>query len=363
MSTPAVELRDIRVTYAGRQTLFVPHLEVRLGETLGVIGPNGSGKSTLLRVMALLQRPARGEVLFMGRRVDLAGDLVPYRRRLAIVFQDPLLLNASVRDNAAIGLKFRGLPRQAIAAKVDLWLERLGVAHLAARRARTLSGGEAQRVSLARALVLDPELLLLDEPFSALDAPSRIGLIEDLGRILAETPVTTVFVTHDRGEALALSDRLAVMIGGEIRQLGAPHQVFATPCDEEVAAFVGVENIIPGRVEAQQGGLAFIRIDGSSIQAVCNWPVGQQVLVLMRPEDVTLTPADGPLRQTSARNVLRGRVSRVVPLGALVRVVVDCGFPVVVTITQQSQQELALNPGAEVHASFKATAIHVIRRD
>ncbi len=363
MSAAVIEVRDVRVFHQGRQTLAVPQLAVQAGETLGIIGPNGAGKSTLLRVLALLQRPQAGEVYFKGTRVNWQGDLLGYRRRLAVVFQDPLLLNASVFDNVAVGLRFRGAPRREVEAKVQYWLERLGVGHLRSRIARTLSGGEAQRVSLARALVLAPEVLLLDEPFAALDAPSRLALNEDVGRILAETQVTTVLVTHDRGEALALSDRLAVMIGGEIRQLDVPNRVFATPCDEEVAAFVGVENILPGRVEAQAGGLATIDIGSATIQAVCNWSVGQAVLALLRPEDVTLTPTDGPLRASSARNLLRGTVSRVTALGPLARIVVDCGFPLIVTITHQSLLELGLAPGVGVHASFKATAVHTIRHD
>ncbi|MHB1007322.1 MAG: ABC transporter ATP-binding protein [Chloroflexota bacterium] len=363
MTDPAIAVRDVLVTREGRATLSVANLEVLKGETLGIIGPNGAGKSTLLRVLALLQRPERGEVDFAGERVNLYANLLPYRRRLAIVFQDPLLMNSSVYSNVAVGLGFRGVPGREAEARVGHWLERLGVARLHDRAARTLSGGEAQRVSLARALVLEPEVLLLDEPFSALDAPTRTSLIDDLGRILAESPVTTVYVTHDRGEAIALSDRLAVMVAGEVRQLDAPQRVFAAPVDEEVAAFVGVETIIPGRVKAQQAGLALVDVDGALLQAVCDYPVGQSVLVLLRPEDVTLAVADGAGRPTSARNSLRGTVSRVTSFGALARVVVDCGFPVVVSITHQSYLDLNLAPGTAVQASFKATAVHVIRHD
>ena len=363
MDAHAVELRDVRVAYGPRVALAVPELAVRRGETLAVIGPNGCGKSTLLRVMALLQRPQAGEVYFGGEKVNPAGNLIAYRRRLAIVFQEALLLDTSVHENAAMGLRFRGLSGEEARKRVDFWLGRLGVGGLGRRRARTLSGGEAQRVSLARALVLDPELLLLDEPFSSLDAPSRAALIDDLGQILAETSVTTVLVTHDRGEAIALADRLAVLIDGRVRQLDTPDVVFSAPADEEVAAFVGVETIIPGRVEAQQGGLATISIAAGVVEAVCDFAVGQAVLVLLRPEDITLLPANGVPKRTSARNLLRGTVSRVVSFGPLARVVVDCGFPLVALITHQSRLDLGFAPGLEVTASFKASAIHVIRRD
>lgn len=363
MSELAVELRDAVVEYEGRQTLSVPHLAVRAGETLGVIGPNGAGKSTLLRVLALLQRPTRGDVYFAGERVNLGGNLLAYRRRLAVVLQDPLLLNASVEHNVALGLGFRGMARSAARERISRWLERLGVGHLRLRGARTLSGGEAQRVSLARAFVLEPELLLLDEPFAALDAPTRASLIDDIGRILAETSVTTVLVTHDRGEALALSERLAVMVDGAIRQLDSARRVFAAPRDEEVAAFVGVETIIPGRIESQQGGLALISIDGGTIQAVCDWPPGQRVSILLRPEDVTLSPAGGVSPPSSARNTLPGKVVRVTSYGPLARVVVDCGFPLVASITHQSYLDLGLAPDMPVLATFKATAIHIIRNE
>ena len=152
--------------------------------------------------------------------------------------QDPLLFDASVFDNVASGLRFRGIAKEAIRRKVPLWLERLGVGHLAKRRAGQLSGGEAQRVSLARALVLEPQLLLLDEPFSALDPPTRSRLLDDLGALLKETATTTVFVTHDLPEAAQLAGRMAVIIGNRLRQVGSPEVVFASPVDEEVAGFV-----------------------------------------------------------------------------------------------------------------------------
>lgn len=359
-----MEVRGIRVRMGKRTTLDVPRLEVLPGETLGVIGPNGSGKSTLLRVLGLLQRPSEGEVYFGGQQINLRGDLVPYRRRIAVVFQEALLLNTSVRDNAALGLKLRGITGREAYKRVAPWLERFGIGGLADRKARTLSGGEAQRVSLVRALALDPEVLLLDEPFSALDAPTRISLIEDLRPILAERKLTTVFVTHDRGEALALSDRLAVLIDGQLRQVGDPNEVFNAPAATDVAAFVGAENIIPGRVTEQRGGLVTVAVGGDHVEAVADWPVGQDVHVLLRPEDITLSLWEDRPRATSARNKVRGVVTRAIPLGALTRVFVYCGgFTLIVLITQQSYLELGLRPDVEVCASFKATAVHVIKRD
>lgn len=362
--TPAiVELRDVRVRLGDSTVLDVASLAVQPGEVLGIIGPNGSGKSTLLRVLALLQHPSEGQVIFAGQPVNHRSNLLSLRRRLTIVFQEALLLNTSVFDNVATGLRFRGAPRDAVSEKVRTWLRWLNIEHLQDRPARQLSGGEAQRVSLARALALDPELLLLDEPFAALDAPTRLSLIEDLERILAETKITTVFVTHDRTEAMTLSQRLAVLIDGQILQLDAPETVFTSPCDERVASFVGVETILPGRVVEEQDGLAFVDVGPSVVQVVGRCRPGQKVLVCLRPENITLAPANGTQRPSSARNALPGHVVKTTPLGPMLRIVVDCGVPLVAVITKQSYQELSLEPGAHIVASFKATAAHLIAKE
>jgi tungstate transport system ATP-binding protein len=234
---PLVELRDLLVKRGEHPALQLDHLAIQNGEVLAVVGPNGAGKSTLLLTLARLLKPERGEIQFNGQPASVESDTL-YRRRIALVMQDPLLFDTSVFDNVASGLKFRGISRDEIRQKVPLWLERLGVGHLAKRRAGQLSGGEAQRVSLARALVLEPQLLLLDEPFSALDPPTRSRLLDDLGALLKETGTTTIFVTHDLPEAAQLAGRMAVIIGNRLRQVGDPQRVFAAPADEDVAGFV-----------------------------------------------------------------------------------------------------------------------------
>ncbi|MGQ9585269.1 MAG: ABC transporter ATP-binding protein [Anaerolineae bacterium] len=360
MSEVILSLRGVRVQYGAKLILDVPSLDVRAREILAIIGPNGAGKSTLLHVAAGLLAPQEGTLSFRGQRVD-AGQLA-YRRHVALVLQEPVLLDLSVLANVTLCLRFRRLSKREAQERALAWLERLGVAHLARQPARTLSGGEAQRVSLARALALNPQLLLLDEPFSSLDAPTRAELLEDLGYLLRGIGVATVFVTHDQNEALQLGDRLAVLLGGRIRQLGVPGQVFAAPADEEVAAFVGVETILPGRIAAFVDGLSLVEIGLQHLEVVAEGEIGDEVWVCLRPEDVTLTPAEAPPGASSARNRFRGRVVRVVPQGRLYTVSVDCGFRLTAAITPRSVRELELAEGREVVAAFKATAAHVIRR-
>ena len=338
--TPLVALRDVRLRYPPDFTLEVAALDVRPAEVLGVIGPNGSGKSTLLRVLGLLERPETGTVLVNGRAVD-ARDGLAERRRMAMVLQDPLLADTTAAANVALGLGFRGIRGAAAQARVRRWLERFGVAALAERPARTLSGGEAQRVALARSLVLEPEVLLLDEPFASLDQPSRTALITDLAGVLRQDRVATVLVTHDRGEAQALADRVAVLIGGRVRQLDDTAAVFQAPASED-------------------GGVTRVEIGGRTLEVAAAGEPGARVRLAIRPEDVTLAlpPAQGGA--SSARNVLPGVITRVTVTDAGVRVVVDCGFPLVAIVTRRSLGELGLVEGMLIAAVFKASAPHVL---
>ncbi|MBI1884816.1 MAG: ABC transporter ATP-binding protein [Chloroflexi bacterium] len=360
MSEVKLAAVDVRLVRGSRSVLDVPRLDVHRGEVLAVVGPNGAGKSSLLNVLALLEKPSQGRVVFDGEPV--AGDPLSYRRRMAVVFQEPLLLDTTVEANVRSGLALRGVPRDEQERRMEHWLRRFGIQHLRRRSAYLISGGEAQRTSLARALVLEPEVLLLDEPFGGLDAPARQSLLDDLEAALRETGTTTVFVTHDRGEALRLGRRVAVMMDGRIRQVCPTEEVFASPVDEEVAAFVGVETIVPGLMRTQEGGLAVIEVTGRSIEAVADSSVRGEVLVCLRPEDVVLAPGSDSASPTSARNRLRAKVRRIVPVGPQVRVELDCGFHLVALITKQSLEDLSLRPGDEVVASFKATAVHVIPR-
>ena len=232
-----IQIRDLLIERNGRDALRVDLLNIQRGETLTVVGPNGAGKSTLLLALAHLLTPSRGEIIYDGKSLQELEDL-EYRRKISFVFQSPLLMDMTVEQNVALGLKFRGTPKEETQERVTKWMKQLGVESLAKRRAGQFSGGEAQRVSLARAFVLEPELLLLDEPFSALDPPTRAKLIDDLAVLLAAHQRTAVFVTHNLSEATKFSHRMAVIIEGVLRQVGTARQIKSKPADETVAAFL-----------------------------------------------------------------------------------------------------------------------------
>jgi molybdopterin-binding protein len=359
MATPVLSLAALHQQYSHNWSLTIPALDIHAGEVLAVIGPNGSGKSSLLRILGLLEAPFEGEVRVHGRSVD-AAHVVSERRRMAAVFQEPWLADMTVADNVALGLGFRGVPRDAATARVDRWLERFGITALRERSARWLSGGEAQRVALARALVVEPEVLLLDEPFSSLDSPTRAALVPELGAILRADRVTAVLVTHDRNEALALADRVAVLMAGRVCQIDETARVFYAPASEEVARFVGVETIVTGTVLARDGGVTVVDVGGRRLEIAAAAPPGTGVRIGIRPEDVTLAPAAEPPRPSSARNALPGIIVSVTPSAHGTYVVLDCGFPLVAGVTPRSVSELGLLPGARVIAVFKASAAHII---
>jgi tungstate transport system ATP-binding protein len=278
-----------------------------------------------------------------------------------MVFQEPLLFDATVFDNVAAGLKIRGFPRPEIRRQVEDCLERMKISHLAGRSARKLSGGEAQRTSLARALATRPELLLLDEPFVALDPPTRQTLTEDLETILRESGTTAVMATHDQVEALRLADRMVVMHNGNIVQTGTPAEVMNQPANEFVATFVGMENIFTGIVTEAGNGLLTLAIGGATMAIPGSGSPGERVTICIHPEHVLVSLKD-PGGDTSARNVFPGNVVKTVPFGLSHKVYLDCGFVLAATLTSRSLQELALNPDRRVFASFKASAVHLFRK-
>ena len=359
---PLLELEGLRVERGGTAVLALDTFRVMPRETVALIGPNGSGKTTLLlSLLGLLPRTA-GRIRWRGKEAATAGDRLALRRRLSLVQQEPLLFDTTVAENVASGLRIRRTPRSELQARVAECLERFRLGAMAGRAARKLSGGEARRVSLARAVAVRPELLLLDEPFANLDAPTRAALTADLERAVHEEGIALLLVTHDRGEALRLGDRMVVLQGGRIVQSASPTEVMNHPADEFVAACVGCDTILPGSIELSEHDRLVVAVHGlRRIEAIGAGPPGGRVLCCIRPENVVLE-ANDPQDQTSARNVFRARVASVESLGPFFRVRLDCGFELASYVTPESYTTLGLREGREVFASFKATSVHVIHR-
>jgi molybdate transport system ATP-binding protein len=327
-----------------------------------LFGPSGAGKTTVLRLIAGLDSPDGGsircgdEVWYDGaRRINWP----PQKRRVGYLSQDYAIFpHLTVRANVSYGA--RGGP-------VQDWLVRFELGELADRYPRQLSGGQLQRVGLARALAADPRLLLLDEPLSALDAPTRLRMRADLRQLLAGVQAPAIVVTHDRTEALALGDSIAIMIDGKLRQAGAVESVFDCPADADVAAAVGVETICPARVLSRSAGLVTVEIAGAPLVAVDTAGASADVYACIRAESVTIErhppgERNPPGNATSARNRLPARILSVIPEGPLARVTLDCGFRLTAIVTRQSEREMHLREGEQVTAVVKATSIRIVPR-
>jgi tungstate transport system ATP-binding protein len=359
---PILEVNNLQVKRGGVSVLDIPRLFVPEGKFLCFIGPNGAGKSTLLLASSCLLKSFQGEIIFRGQRVGSNHSVFDYRRNLAMVFQEPLLFDTTVFENVASGLKIRGMRHDEIRLLVAEYLERFGISHLVDRSARKLSGGEAQRTSLARAFAIRPEIIFLDEPFSSLDPPTRESLMEDLERILRETQTTAVMATHDQMEALRLSDQIAVMNQGKIAQIGSPAEVMNNPVDEFVASFVGMETILTGRVTKKYDSTFVASVSGQDVEVVGAVDIGGAVVCFIRPENVTLSTGTSG-EATSARNIFPGTIVKITPMGLFHKIHLNCGFPLVAYVTHQSLDNLSLREGNDIVASFKATAVHVIRKE
>lgn len=272
--------------------------KVERGEYFAIIGPTGAGKTLLLETLAGFYVPKEGRILLKGQD---ATHISPERRNIGFVYQDYALFpHMTVGENIEFGLSTRKAPVEVVEKKVKKIMETLGISHLRDRRPETLSGGEQQRVALARALVVDPEILLLDEPLSALDTRTRETLRDELKLIHEISGTTTVHVTHDQTEALILADRVAVIIDGEVVQVDTPQNIFNRPASVRVANFTGVENVLEGQVTSSADGVATVEIDEYRVYVVSDVTVGP-VYVFVRPEDIILSRAR---LDSSARNVL-----------------------------------------------------------
>lgn len=352
---------DIRTRHAGGPEIAAA-LNLPLGthSVMVLFGPSGAGKTTVLRSVAGLDTPDSGSIL-CGGQVWYDGargvNVPPQQRRVGYLSQDYALFpHLTVRRNVLYGAR---------GGAVAELLARFQLAGLADRYPRQLSGGELQRVALARALAAQPRLLLLDEPLSALDAPTRLRMRADLRHLLASVQIPAIVVTHDRTEALALGDSIAIMIDGKLRQAGAVESVFDSPVDAAVAEAVGVETICPARVISSSAGLVTVEIGHARLVAVdIGEDIGEpstEVFACIRAESVTIERSSSG-NPTSARNHLPARIVSVIAEGPLARVALDCGFKLTAIVTRQSQEELHLQEGEKVIAVVKATSIRIVPR-
>jgi molybdate/tungstate transport system ATP-binding protein len=327
---------------------------VNKGEHFIILGPTAAGKTLILETIAGFYVPRKGKILLHGKDIT---HIPPEKRNIGFVYQDySLFPHMNVKENVAFGLKMQKLPKTEVEAKVQDIMDSMGISYLQNRLPSTLSGGEQQRVALARSLVIDPDILLLDEPLSALDPRTRETLREELKRIHEMSGTTTIHVTHDQDEALALADRIGVIMDGELVQVDEPYRVFNEPVTEEIATFVGVENVIGGKIISNEDGVVVVETGKYQIRTLSNLQKGE-VNVFIRPENIILSK--GKL-ESSARNSISGKISRISQFGATFRIYMDNGLSALVT--KQAIEELGLKVGEKVYASFKATAIHLIKR-
>jgi molybdopterin-binding protein len=327
-------------------------LEVGRGEYLVIIGPTGAGKTILLETIAGLYPPDSGRITMDGEDIT---SLLPRDRNICMVYQDYMLFpHLTVEKNIGFGLKSRKIPADEADRMVRKMAELLSIDHLLHRYPDTLSGGEQQRTAIARALVMEPDLLLLDEPLSALDGHTREAMGKELKRLHRVTKVTVLHITHNFEEVFALAEKVAVMNQGRIEQVGPPDEIFRRPASEFIASFTGVENIFRG-ICASGPDASTITLGGLTLVSSTCKEEGE-VYATIRPEDILISR--DPVT-SSARNSFPGIITGFVNNGMVVKITVDIGVPMVSVLTRQGFEELGLTEGQRVYLTFKAAAVHV----
>ena len=351
MSENAIQTQNLCVNL-GEFHLQGIDLFVQKGEYFVILGPTGSGKTVLLETLSGLNRISTGKILLFGKDIT---NLEPEKRGFGFVYQDYALFpHLNLFENIAYGLKLRHLKKEIIRNKVVETSRLLGIEHLLNRRPAALSGGEQQRAALARSLVIDPAVLLLDEPLSALDPSTKEELQKELSGIHSRLGTTILHVTHDFEEALTLAQRIAVFRDGKIVQTGAAEDIFRKPANSFVAEFVGMRNIFSGFITHNTEGDKILKTSGLKIQVVTE-EEGQRHATI-RPEDILLSSQ--PIA-SSARNLFKGKIKEISDRGAYAFVSVECGILLSCMVTRNSIEELHLQPGQEVWLAFKASAVHV----
>ena len=349
-----IELKKIKKSYKEITALDDVSLKIREKEIFTVVGPNGSGKTTMLRIMASIDEPTSGEVFLEGEKIN-DKNRSQARRRSTMVFQKTALFNTTVYKNVAYGLKLRGYSKKETEEKVKEALSLVKLAGYEKRLAKKLSGGEQQRVSLARALALDTRLLLLDEPTANLD-PKSVSIIEEtISCVNREFNTTIVMATHNMFQAETLTNRVALLLGGRVAQIGTPKEILRGP-STNLASFARLENVFSGKSKIVQEGTSVIVVDdGLKIEAALK--KSGRITVFVRPEDIIVSKKTV---SSSARNVFKGKIVEVSDFGSVVKLRVDAGKEFAVQITKRSFVEMQLNVGSTVFLTFKASSVHLI---
>ncbi|MFX1257667.1 MAG: ABC transporter ATP-binding protein [Promethearchaeota archaeon] len=357
-----VKLQNISKTFYKKNNiahivLSDVNFSVKKGECFTIIGPNGSGKTTLLRILGLLEKPTGGKIFYDGKDITnlTKKEIVEYRRKFSFVRQKPVVLNTSVVNNIAYGLKIRNFEKEEIISKVKEIIDIVGLKPLANKNARSLSGGEIQRVAIAMNFILSPEVYLLDEVSANLDPRNATLLDEFITKIKRDKEKTIILSTHDPLEAIKLADRIGVLKNGKVIQVGTPDEIFTSPKDEFTAQFVGYENIFEGIAKFDyESGLNRIKINKLTISASVQKE--GDVKVCIRPESIVI--AKEPPIKTSFRNSFKGKVENIRDLGNIYHVFVICSSQkFLITITKQAYINLELNFDSDVYISFKATDV------
>ena len=362
MSEPTVRLEGVSKRFGDVVAVDELDLEIEGGEFFTLLGPSGCGKTTTLRMIAGFEQPTSGRILIEGD--DVAG-LPPHKRPTNTVFQSYALFpHLSVGDNVAFGLRRKKVAKGEIDGRVREELDRVGLASEINRRPNQLSGGQQQRVALARALVNRPKVLLLDEPLGALDLKLRKQLQIELKRIQTEVGITFVYVTHDQEEALTMSDRIAVMNRGAVEQVAHPEEVYDRPASSFVAGFIGVSNLMPGRIERVDGEHAVVALDaGVEVEAQSNGlQPGDACYAVVRPEKLQITRADDGREPGPS---VAGTVESSLYLGTATQIVVrlagDVRMTVLVPNASEAERQRLPGGGANVHLGWAPDHIHLVR--
>lgn len=343
-----LRLEHVTVKLGEFQLLDI-NLEVQEGEYFIILGPTGTGKTVILETIAGMYRPDKGTIRFKERNL---ATLAPEQRKVGFVYQDYALFpHLTVKENIIFGAQIRKLPKKIIKSKLDELVTMLGIGHLLNRHPSTLSGGEQQRTALARALIISPEILLLDEPLSALDPRSKENFQEELKKIHQTLKTTTLHVTHDFNEAMYLADKIGVMHQGQIIQVGTPQEIFHKPQNDFVASFVGIENIFEGQVNDDKVSLA------PDVDIFVNTGKQGKVKVAVPPEDIALSKEPFDLCYHYQFN---GKVLNISNQGALSKITIDIGIPLVCFATTRFVKETAITVGDNLWAGFNSSSTHVI---